>query len=106
MSDYLVFVVGGPVVGGPPPRLRRYDAEQLARELERVTIIDGGPLPGTKSAAALLRAALERGDQTVDLEDPELRAVYGVIANIEVPLAEDLRTLRDAIGRALDIPAS
>lgn len=101
MSDYLVFLIGD-----PPPRLRRYDAEQLARELERVTIIDGGPLPGTKSAAALVRAALERGDQAVDLEDPELRAIYGIIANIEAPLPEDLRTLRDAIGRALDIPAS
>jgi hypothetical protein len=55
---------------------------------------------------ALLRTALERGDQAVDVEDPELRAVYGVIANTEAPLPDDLGTLRDAIGRALDIRAS
>lgn len=101
MSDHLVFLVGD-----PPPRLRRHDAEQLARELERVTVIDGGPLPGTKSAAALVRAALERGEQAVDLEDPELRAIYGIIASIEAPLPDDLRTLRAAIGRALHIPES
>jgi hypothetical protein len=50
MTEYLVFLLGDAA-----PRLRPHDAKQLARELERVTIIDGGPLPRTKSAAAVIR---------------------------------------------------
>src|SRR2546430_2100278 len=47
MSDRLVFLIGEHA-----PQLRRHDATQLARELERLTVIDGDPLPGAKSAAA------------------------------------------------------
>src|SRR4051794_13743899 len=101
MTEYLVFLVGDAA-----PRLRRHDAKQLARELERVTVIDGGPLPGTKSAAAVIGAALERDEEVVDLEDLELRAVYGVIDTLDVPLSDDLRALPDAIGRVLEVPAS
>lgn len=101
MSDHLVFLVGEQA-----PGLRRHHAEQLARELDRVTVIAGGPLPGTKSAAALVRDALERGNDVVELEDTELLAVYGVIDALEAPLHTELRTLREAIGRALEIPTS
>lgn len=101
MNDHLVFLVGQQA-----PRLREHDAQQLARELERLTVIDGGPLPGTKSAAALVRDAVERGRDVVELEDTELRAVYVVIDALGATLPDDLRELRDVIGRALEIPTS
>jgi hypothetical protein len=101
MTHRLVFLVGEQA-----PRLRAHDAEQLARELERVTVIDGDPLPGAKSAAAVIRSTVEHGKDVVELEDRELRAVYGVINILDAPLPDDLRALRDAIARAFDIPSS
>lgn len=101
MTDRVVFLVGEQT-----PRLRGHDAAQLARELERVSVINGDPLPGTKSAAAVIRAAIEHGKEVVELEDRELRAVYGVINMIEAPLPDDVRALRDAIAGALEIPGA
>lgn len=101
MIDRLVFLVGDQA-----PGLRRHDSGQLARELERVTVIDGDPLSGANAAAALIRDALDRGKDVVELEDRELRAVYGVISMLDAPLPDDVRVLRDAIAGALNIPSS
>ena len=101
MNDHLVFLVGEQA-----PRLRKHDAEQLARELERLTVISDGPLPGATSAAALIRDAHKDRKAVVELEDPELRAVYIVIDGLDAPLPDDLRALLNAIGAALEIPAS
>lgn len=101
MTHRLVFLVGEQA-----PQLCARDAEQLARELERVTVIDGDPLPGAKSAAAVIRSVVEHSKDVVELEDRELRAVYGVINMLDAPLPDDVRSLRDAIARAFDIPSS
>ena len=101
MSDHLVFLVGDQA-----PRLRRRDAAQLARELERLTVIDGQPLTGANAAAAVIRAALEQQKDVVELEERELRAVYVVVDRLDVPLPEDLRQLRAALASALEIPST
>ena len=98
MTD-LVFLVGQEALP-----LRRHDCAELARQLERITVIDGDPLPGARSAAAVFRAALDRGDDVVELEDPELGAVYGYVNTLLAPLPKELRDLCDAIARVLDFP--
>lgn len=53
MTGNLVFLAGDQA-----PRLRKHDAEQLARELERVTVIDGGTLRGRGAACDALCEAI------------------------------------------------
>lgn len=68
-------------------------------------MIDGDPLPGANSAA-VIRAALDRDQDVAELEERELRAVYGVINTLDTPLPDDLPGRRDAIAGALDISDS
>jgi hypothetical protein len=92
------------LVGDGAPRLRRTNAEQLARELERLYVVDGPPLTAARSAAAVIQKRLEDGE-VVELEEPEMRAVYVVIAALDgQALSEDLVALRNALVRTLEIP--
>ena len=55
MSDYLVILVGD-----PPPRMRRYDAEQLARELRAQAEVKERTRRNVELWAACIAGAIPR----------------------------------------------
>jgi len=82
--------------------LRRHEAEQLARELDRVTLVgSSSPLPHLRSAAVLIRDALDSRKSVVELEDNEVRAIAGFLDTGVVPLNGELIRLRQGIESAL-----